>query len=62
MAITDPPTEGRWYEAEIIGTVDTGELVPLDPATTAQDAQRLSRRAAAAVRAGHLHQRPGRAW
>ena len=47
MAITDPPTEGRWYEAEIIGAVDTSELMALDPATTAQDAQRLSRLAAA---------------
>lgn len=47
MAITDPPIEGRWYEAEIIGTVDTSELLPLDPATTGQQAQHASRAAVA---------------
>lgn len=47
MAITDPPAEGRWYEAEIIGTVDTSDLLPLDPATTGQQAQTASRLAVA---------------
>lgn len=47
MAVIDFPGEGRWYEAEIVGLVDTTDLADLDPASTGQAAQVASRHAVA---------------